>query len=126
MKPVNPSGKKLKTTGFSEIQLLHVYKALISKINFIDDILVSDEELKLAYALTKDIDEDDTPFVALANSLSAYLWTGDKKLLKGLASKQFKRIISTEQLHETFVKKRNEGFIQKKKQKINKIFAQYL
>ena len=30
---------------------------------------------------------DDAPFVALALELNAFLWTGDKKLIDGLASK---------------------------------------
>jgi len=39
--------------------------------------------------LCKDIDESDTPFVALTIELKALLWTGDKKLKEGLKKKGF-------------------------------------
>ena len=41
---------------------------------------------------------DDLPFVALTIYLDGLLWTGDKKLLKGLAVKGFEKTISTEEL----------------------------
>jgi len=38
--------------------------------------------------LTKNVDEFDTPFVALSLELASPLWTGDKKLIKGLKQKE--------------------------------------
>ncbi|WP_322744651.1 PIN domain-containing protein [Cuspidothrix issatschenkoi] len=37
----------------------------------------------------KDIDESDTPHVALTLQLEGLLWTGDKKLKEGLIIKGF-------------------------------------
>jgi len=48
--------------------------------------------------VTKGIDEDDTPFIALGIELNAKLWTGDKILSKGLAKKGVDLSITTEEL----------------------------
>jgi predicted nucleic acid-binding protein len=54
--------------------------------------------------LTKDIDEDDTPFIALGIELNAKLWTGDKVLSKGLAKKGVDIIITTADLKNSLNK----------------------
>lgn len=46
--------------------------------------MISDLFWKKAIKMTTPIDEFDAPFVALSLALGAALWTGDKKLLKGL------------------------------------------
>lgn len=68
---------------------IEVIKSLVlSKITFISEELIFEENWKKAYNLTIDVDENDTPFVALALQLNAKLWSGDKKLNKGLLLKQ--------------------------------------
>lgn len=42
------------------------------------------------------MDEFDAPFIALALELDAPLWTGDKKLITGLAKKGIDWILSTD------------------------------
>lgn len=61
---------------------------------FVSEELISKRSWNKAFALTKDIDEDDTPFVALAIELNAKLWTGDKVLSKGLAKKGSEIIVT--------------------------------
>jgi len=61
---------------------------------FVSEELISKRSWNKAFALTKDIDEDDTPFVALAIELNAKLWTGDKVLSKGLAKKDSDIIVT--------------------------------
>jgi len=51
------------------------------------------------------IDIDDTIFVAFTNYLKGKLWTGDKKLIKGLTDKGYTRFITTDALYQDFIKK---------------------
>ncbi len=94
-----------KITGFSDDKFDEIYDLIISKIRFVDDILISDNSLKSAYNLTHDIDEEDTLFVALNNHLKSKLWTGDKVLGNGLKNKGYSRIITTAELYDIFIKK---------------------
>jgi predicted nucleic acid-binding protein len=43
---------------------------------------------------------DDIAFLALAELLGTKLWTGDKKLLKGLVKKGFSNFTTTEELYQ--------------------------
>ena len=63
------------------------FYTIFEQINFISEELIKSVKCSEAIELVSDIDEDDTPFVALALELNAFLWTGDKKLIDGLASK---------------------------------------
>ena len=94
-----------KITGFSNHKFHEIYDLIISKIRFVDQVLISDVSIKNAYKLTQDIDEDDTLFVALTNHLKSKLWTGDKMLLNGLKGKGYSRIITTSELFDIFLKK---------------------
>jgi len=67
-------------------------------INFVSEEKISDSSWRQAILLTKDIDEDDTPFIALAIEPDAKLWTGDKILSKGLVKKGVNLIVTTGEL----------------------------
>jgi predicted nucleic acid-binding protein len=84
---------KLDQNNLSDIETL-----ILSTINFVPEELISDQSWGQAIMLMKDIDEDDTPFVALGIELGAKLWTGDKILSKGLAKKGLDLTISTADL----------------------------
>ncbi|WP_295673155.1 PIN domain-containing protein [uncultured Mucilaginibacter sp.] len=84
---------KLNPKSLSDIEAL-----VLSTINFVSEELISEQSWVKAFALTKDIDEDDTPFIALGIELDAKLWTGDKILSKGLAKKGADIIITTTDL----------------------------
>lgn len=73
-----------KLSGFTELQFQQTYQLISNKIQFIDDILLSDKDISKAVELVKDIDDNDLLFVALNNHLHSVLWTGDKKLANGL------------------------------------------
>lgn len=102
---LNHKTKIQKITGFSDDKFDEIYDLITSKIRFVDEVLISDHSFKNAFKLTRDIDEEDTLFVALTNHLKSRLWTGDKKLETGLKKKGYSRIISTTELYDNFIKK---------------------
>jgi predicted nucleic acid-binding protein len=97
--------KILHLTKFSQTQFEDTFQIIISRISFIDDILLTDSEINKATDLVAEIDENDALFVALNNHLLANLWTGDKKLINGLKEKGYLRIVSTNDLYDIFIDK---------------------
>jgi predicted nucleic acid-binding protein len=88
---------KEKITRFSrhnEEEILEILYKLLKNINIFDENLIAPNTLKKAYRLVKDIDEKDIIFVALTIEVDGLLWTGDKKLVKGLQKKGFNKICS--------------------------------
>ena len=69
-----------------------------SRIFFLEEELLPAAVIAEAKEWVKDVDFDDFAFVAIANHLNAWLWTGDKKLITGLQQKGYHRIISTADL----------------------------
>lgn len=82
--------KILEFSRISDDDLARLYHSLLKRINLHKETLISPENRKTAYNLCRDIDETDTPHVALALELDAFLWTGDKRLKEGLEEKGFK------------------------------------
>jgi len=82
--------KLLKTSRTSSDELAYLYYILVKRVRVYKENLISPEKWKAAYELCRDIDETDTPHVALALHLKANLWTGDKRLKEGLEKKGFK------------------------------------
>jgi predicted nucleic acid-binding protein len=76
-------------------------RMLFEKIVVIPKMAISKENWQKAYNLCKDVDEKDTPFIALSIELSMPLWTNDKSLTEGLKTRNFNQFISTEQLMST-------------------------
>jgi len=87
-------------TKLNQDQLIILKSLVLSSINFISEDLISKDSWNKAFNLTADIDEDDTPFVALALELKAKLWTGDKLLAQGLERKGHKLIIGIKELSD--------------------------
>lgn len=97
---------KLKSlSGYSENELNQITHLITKKIRFINIKLIPLEIFQKALSLTQDVDIDDTEFVALAEHAKAKLWTGDKKLIRGLSEKNWKKVVSTEDLF-TLISKR--------------------
>lgn len=92
------SDKLKQLSKLSSEQLAEASIRLQSRIQFISEELISQSSWRLAFEITKEVDENDTPFVALALELSAKLWTGDKKLAQGIAGKGIDIVITTSEL----------------------------
>lgn len=96
----NHKGKIIERTGYTAEEFIELLQIITRKIEFIDDKLIPVTAFKKAYLLTKDVDEKDTVFVALAIHTNFKIWTGDKELTKGLKKKGFNLFISTKKLEE--------------------------
>lgn len=91
--------KLQKLTKASEEEINYLIEYITSKIKFIDEGIIPSKIHKKAYDLVKNIDENDTIFVALSIYLDGILWTGDLKLFNGLNSKKFTNIVTTKGLN---------------------------
>ena len=81
--------KILRASQLREEEIVTIYQILLKRINLYKEDLIAAEHLATAYQLCRDIDETDTPHVALTIELGGLLWTGDKKLKEGLQRKGF-------------------------------------
>lgn len=90
--------KLKKISKLSEEQLQVAYQQVVSKLKFINEEIIPQETWIMAEEITKNIDIDDTDFVAMALFLEATLWTGDKVLYNGLKALNFKEIATTAEI----------------------------
>lgn len=81
-----------------KFQLLEEFKILKSRIKVVGIDEIPRKKLMEAYQIVKDIDEEDTYFVALFLFEKHKIWTGDKHLIKGLLEKGYDICVTTEQL----------------------------
>jgi len=86
--------KIVRISKLSDDEILVQLGKILNRINFVSEETIPKKIFRKAYDLCSDIDEDDTPFVALTVFLDGYLLTGDKKLIKGLKSKGFEKVLS--------------------------------
>jgi len=96
----NHKKKLLKISELSEKELDFLQRNLFKKIDLIDLESIRESTWQKAFELTKNVDEFDTPFIALALELDSPLWTGDKKLIKGLNKKGVDWILTTDIITE--------------------------
>ena len=78
-------------TGLGEDQLLEALHVLVGCLEFVNEANISIGAWVEAYRLCKDVDERDTPYVALTLHLDGRLWTQDEELRKALISRSFNR-----------------------------------
>ena len=92
--------KLLKLSGLSEDELDFLKRTIMKKIGLIDLEALRPITWEKATELTKNVDEFDIPFIALSLELACPLWTGDKKLTKGLEQKGIDWILNTETIKQ--------------------------
>ncbi len=97
--------KLKKISGYTDYELNKVIQLITSKIRFIDANLIPSNVLITTQNFLKEIDIDDTEFVALTNHIHGKLWSGDKILQNGLLQKGWTKFISTNELYQ-LIKKR--------------------
>ncbi len=90
-----------KIEKFSELEfddILSAMRIIFSRVHFVNEGMIPPEIFQKAHSLCFDVDEKDTPFVALSLFLDAPLMTGDKNLIKDLAVKGFDNIVMLESI----------------------------
>ncbi len=85
--------KILKCSRSDEIRIYELLNLILEKIHFVNEEFVSIENRKIAYDLCKDVDEKDTPFIALSIEINGCFWTGDKALKNHLIKNGFDKIL---------------------------------
>lgn len=81
--------KIIKYSDVSEDEFTKTYYFLLKKLNIYKEDLIEKSNWEKAYELCKEVDEVDTPFVALTLELNGLLYSGDQKLKNHLRSKGF-------------------------------------
>lgn len=98
--------EKIKSIGkFSEDEFIETYSLILKNITILNHSIIPLEIYRSAELLCKDIDVDDTIFVAVSDFAKGKLWTGDMKLLNGLKNKGYEQVIKTEELYQDFLSK---------------------
>jgi predicted nucleic acid-binding protein len=77
------------TTTATEEEVYEYLDEVLQRIQFVNEDFVSLSNYAKAYRMCKEVDEKDTPFVALALQLNAQLWTKDEILKNHLKKKGF-------------------------------------
>jgi predicted nucleic acid-binding protein len=85
-------------TGQSIAGLKETESRIYRDVAFIPEYQISHEHWQRAAALVADVDENDTPYVALAMQFDCSIWSGDKALMQGLAAKRFMNFMVTDEL----------------------------
>ena len=78
-------------SGLEEHELLSLLHSILERIEFIDEDSIRLGSWTESWRLCRDVDENDTAYVALVLDQDAELWTSDRMLETGLRKKGFTR-----------------------------------
>jgi len=92
--------KILKYSKLTESELIEQVYNLLKNVTLINENQIPKEIWQKSFELTKDVDENDTAFVALTEFTEGKLWSLDKKLTNGLKNKGYQKIIETGELKQ--------------------------
>jgi predicted nucleic acid-binding protein len=95
--------ERIKSIGkLSEDKFVELFVLIMSNLKILNHSIIPKSFYLNAYELCKDIDEDDTAFVAINDFVRGRLWTGDTKLTNGLIGKGYSRLTNTNELYKDF------------------------
>lgn len=97
--------KLKKIANLEDEPFLEIYELVLKNITFLNHSILPRKDFEKALEYCENIDIDDTFFVAFSEYLNCKLWTGDKKLIKGLEAKGFNKTITTKEIYLDFIKK---------------------
>jgi len=80
-----------RASGLPDTDLLEGLYAVVSQLEFVSEANIPMGTWLGAYRLCKEIDKDDTPYVALTLHVDGRLWTEDEKLKTALQARGFDR-----------------------------------
>jgi predicted nucleic acid-binding protein len=78
-----------RAANLSDADFLQALYVLVSRLDFINEANIPMGTWVEAYRLCKGVDENDSPYVALALHMDGRLWTEDSILKNGLRSRGF-------------------------------------
>jgi predicted nucleic acid-binding protein len=85
----------LKTEFFNYI----LEELILPRLNIVEESSYANK-ISEAYAISKEFDEKDTPFIALALKLKTPIWTNDKSMIEHGTKSQAYLAVDTETLIE--------------------------
>jgi len=100
----------LKYSKLTESELIEQVYNILKNVTLINENQIPKEIWQKSFELTKDVDENDTAFVALTEFAEGKLWSLDKKLINGLKRKGFQKIIETGELKHKALEDNQNNF----------------
>ncbi len=101
--------ERIKSIGkLSEDRFVELFVLIMSNIKILNHSIIPKTFYQKAYELCKDIDIDDTAFIAINDYVRGRLWSGDIKLTNGLIGKGYSRIITTNELYNDFFRRESK------------------
>lgn len=98
--------KLIAISNYSEEDFQRAFTLIAKRIKIINFELIPKKDFENAFELVRNIDENDVEFVALTDHIKGKLWTSDNVLTKGLANKNWNKIITTKELYQLTIKER--------------------
>jgi predicted nucleic acid-binding protein len=96
--------EKIKSIGkLTEDEFTELYALVLKNVTILNNSIIPKEIYRKAELLCRDIDIDDTIFIAVSDFIKGMLWTGDLKLIKGLTEKGYFDLIKTNELYQDFL-----------------------
>lgn len=92
--------KLIKVSGLAIEEVREAEYQLYKNINFISEAQIKISNWITADSLVADVDPKDTHYIAYSKEFNCKIWSGDKKLIKGLVEKDFTNFFTTDELYK--------------------------